>query len=80
MHNKLMVLYVLDMAQEHNPNIGKYLKHQRNENSGYTVILSNGTLEIPEELILEMEQRPMEIHLDTVEPVAMSFREKVIEA
>lgn len=74
-----MVLYVLDMAQEHNPTIGKYLKHKRNDSNGYTVILTNGLLDIPAELVIEMEQRPMEIHADTIAPIALSFREKVVE-
>jgi hypothetical protein len=77
MHNKLMVLYVLDMAQTHNPNIGKYLRHAKTENNGYTVILNNGSLEIPEDLVKDMDLHRIEISEDRVAPIAMSFRERV---
>jgi hypothetical protein len=70
------VIGVLTIARNVNPDIGPYQEHFIDENFGFTVRLSNGTLHMSEEIALDYEVLSRSVTPDRIAIVAKSFIKK----
>lgn len=61
------------LAAEMNPAIGTYQSHYLNKDLGFTVHLSNGSIEIPVDLASSYEKNREEFNPHKVRKVALSY-------
>jgi hypothetical protein len=62
------------LAWTTNPEIGSYQEHFINENFAFTVILSNGEIDMSIEIVQDYEARPSSVTYDRYKIVADTFR------
>ena len=64
------------LAHTINPEIGYYQQHYINESFNFTVILSNGEIDMTLEIVQDYEARPSSVTFDRYLIVANTFRTK----
>ena len=64
---------VVGLAMKHNPEIGHYQEHFINESFGFSVRLSNGMLNMSQEVAQDYEAQPSSVTQDRIERVANTF-------
>ena len=62
------------LAQTIHPEIGSYQQHYINESFNFTVILSNGAIDMTLEIVQDYEARPSSVTFDRYLVVANTFR------
>lgn len=68
-----VIMPLLDKLRQYNPAIGSYDKSMMNTNFNYSVKLSNGTIEIVEELVTDYERAASGITEDRYKITASKF-------
>ena len=68
------VMAVTSLARTFNPEIGDYQEHFINEDFGFSIRLSNGSINISLEVAQDYEAQPISLTRDRIERVVNSFR------
>lgn len=70
---QLGVQGILTRTKKHNTKIGNYKEHFINERFNFTVLLSNGRIEIPRGTAKDQEKDPSSISEASINKVAATF-------
>lgn len=68
------VMAVISLARTINPEIGDYLEHFITVDFGFTIRLSNGSINISIEVAEDYEAQPICVTRDRIENVVNSFK------